>query len=255
MPRLLRDWHDAEDAFQATFLILSRRAACIRKHQSLASWLYGVAWRVTTRAKTVAVRRHAKETEAFLTRETISPEETDSEWPPLLHEELNQLPEKYRAPLVLCYLQGKTHETAARELGYPSGSMSHRLARGRELLRQRLSRRGLTLAGGLVSTALAEKTAASTVPPALVGMVLRTALLGVAGRTTASSGVSAAAAALADGVLRAMVITKLKMAGVALAACLLTSAVGMVSYSPLAAQAPEVEQRSRSSPEGPRSKP
>jgi RNA polymerase sigma factor (sigma-70 family) len=240
--RLLRNWHDAEDAFQATFLVLSRRAASIRKHQSLASWLYGVAWRVTTRAKTVAARRRANESEVMLMTDTISPEETGQEWSPVLHEELNHLPEKYRAPLVLCYLQGKTHATAAHELSCPSGSMSNRLARGRELLRQRLSRRGLTLTVGLVGTVLAERAGATTVPPSLVESTLRTALLGVAGRMTAGSGVSAAAAALADGVLRAMVIAKLKVAGVVLAAGLLSTGVGVLIHSPLGAQPREPEQ-------------
>jgi RNA polymerase sigma factor (sigma-70 family) len=206
--RLLRNWHDAEDAFQATFLVLSRRAACIRKQQSLASWLYGVAWRVATRAKTIAGRRCANESEAVLMMEPIPLEEVVEDWPPLLHEELNRLPEKYRAPLVLCYLQGKTHATAARELGCPSGSMSHRLTRGRELLRKRLVRRGLTLTAGMLGTALVEKAAATTVPPSLVETTLRSAVLGAAVRGTTGSGV--AAALLAEGVIRAMAIAKLK---------------------------------------------
>jgi RNA polymerase sigma factor (sigma-70 family) len=241
--RLLRNWHDAEDAFQATFLILSRRAACIRKHESLASWLYGVAWRVATRAKTNAVRRHAKERATFGRKQTIAAEEPDAEWPPLLHEELNRLPEKYRAPLILCYLQGKTHESAARELGCPSGSMSHRLARGRELLRQRLSRRGLTLTAGLVGTALAERAGATTMPARLLQSTLRTALFGAAGRVTWGSGVSTAAAALANCVWRAMVFAKLKLAAAVLAVGLLSTGVGMFVHFLPGAEPLEAEQR------------
>src|SRR5260370_2594597 len=102
--RLLRNWHDAEDAFQATFMILSRRAACIRKHQSLASWLYGVAWRVTTRANAVACRRRANEREIFFRNQTHAPEETGLEWPPPLPDDLNHPPQNYQAPLALFYL-------------------------------------------------------------------------------------------------------------------------------------------------------
>jgi RNA polymerase sigma factor (sigma-70 family) len=240
--RLLRNWHDAEDAFQATFLILARQAACIRKHESLASWLYGVAWRVAMRAKTRAVQRHAHEKAACYRRENLYQEEPDAEWLPLLHEELNRLPEKYRAPLILCYLEGKTHETAARELGCPSGSMSHRLARGRELLRQHLCRRGLTLSVGLVGTALAERAGATTVPARLVQSTLRNALLDVASRVTLGSGASAAATALADGVWRAMLIAKLKLASVVLAAGLLSTGVGVLIHSLPGAEPLKAEQ-------------
>jgi RNA polymerase sigma factor (sigma-70 family) len=248
--RLLVNWHDAEDAFQATFLILSRRAACIRKRESLASWLYGVAWRVATRAKIVACRRQAREREVSFRIETTSLDESRPEWPPLLHEELNRLPEKYRAPLVLCYLQGKTHATAARELGCPSGSMSNRLARGRELLRQRLTRRGLTLAAGLVSTAAVQNAGATAVPPALVEGTLRTASLALTGEVTSGMGVSAASVALADGVLRAMIIVKLKVAGMVTAACLLTG-LGLAVQSPLAALPAEAEELSPAPPAKP----
>ena len=132
--RILGDEHDAEDAFQATFLVLARRAGSIRKQSSVASWLYGVALRVASKARVSAARRR---TGQLPTEDVPAAPNMDlavRELRAVLDEELNRLAEKYRAPLVLCYLEGKTKDEAATELGWPTGTVSGRLARARCVL-------------------------------------------------------------------------------------------------------------------------
>src|SRR5262249_45040927 len=139
--QVLGDAHDAEDAFQATFLVLARKAATVARQDSLAAWLHRVALNVARTARTAAARRRAPERETALrTRPGPGDEVAPGDWQPLLHEEVDRLPEKYRVPVVLCYLEGRTHEEAARQLGWPLGSVKGRLARARDLLRARLTR-------------------------------------------------------------------------------------------------------------------
>ena len=141
---ILRDEHDAQDAFQGTFLILVRRAASVRKRESVASWLHGVALRVAACARTAMTHRRKHEKRAVeLTAVRFSHEGYPPDLATILHEELGRLPERYRAVVVLCYLEGQTCEAAARQLGWPVGTVKSRLARGRERLRGRLLRRGL----------------------------------------------------------------------------------------------------------------
>src|SRR5262249_38706610 len=146
--RILHHEHeqDAEDAFQATFLILVRRAGAIRKRESIGSWLYGVAYRVARKAKACAARRTPRQAEL----QDVPRPEPPPEWlwrdlRPVLDEEVNHLPERYRAAFVLCYLSGQTNEQAAQHLGCPLGTVLSRLSRAREMLRTRLARRGLAL--------------------------------------------------------------------------------------------------------------
>ena len=150
---VLGDRHDAEDAFQVTFLVLARKAGSIRKQRSLGSWLHGVAHRVALRAQTAARRRLARETKAAKRAEMAAPSaepgEDRADLAAALHQEITRLPAKYRAPIVLCYLEGMTHDQAASELGWPVGTVRGRLARARDMLRTRLTRRGLTLVAGL----------------------------------------------------------------------------------------------------------
>jgi RNA polymerase sigma factor (sigma-70 family) len=139
--RVLPDAHDADDAFQATFLVLLQKAASIAQPELLGNWLYGVAYRIALKARTNAARRKAYERRAPA-MPFVDPlrEITARELRSVLDAQMSHLPEKYRAPLVLCYLEGKTNEEAARLLGWPTGSISGRLARARELLRVRMSR-------------------------------------------------------------------------------------------------------------------
>jgi RNA polymerase sigma-70 factor (ECF subfamily) len=142
--RLLRDEHDAEDAFQTTFQVLARKACSIGKPELLANWLYGVARRTATKERARAAKRRAHERRAANARE-VDPfqEVVDRDLCRVFTTALACLPEKYRAPLVLCYLNGKTNAQAARQLGWPVRSISGRLARGRELLRRWLTRNQL----------------------------------------------------------------------------------------------------------------
>ena len=144
---MLGDIHTAEDAFQTTFLVLVRKAGCVRKRQSLGSFLYGVAYRTAARARVQSggasqPRPHGR---CSSYQPDALEELSRAEACAVLHEELARLPDKYRRPLVLCYLEGKTHEQASREMAWPKSSVSGRLNRGCELLRQRLSRRGIAL--------------------------------------------------------------------------------------------------------------
>src|SRR5262245_59237914 len=200
--RVLRDGHAAEDAFQATFLVLFRRARSLcGQAGSLAGWLYTVAYRVALKARADAARRRLKEGQAVdVPRAEVQAEPLWQDLQPVLDDELNRLPEKYRVPLVLCYLEGRTNEETGRLLGLPVGTVKSRLARARERLRGRLSRRGLSVAPALLATTLVRRAAAS-VPAALVEATVRTAA-GLMGRVTAS--VASGPAALAEGVLKGM---------------------------------------------------
>jgi len=170
--RVLRDPHDAEEAFQVTFLVLVRKAGSLRQPERLANWLYGVASRVAHKTKRTTARRDAHERSAAVSNVvapvTVGPDRAEVR--AVIDEEMVALPEKYRAPLVLCYLEGLTNEDAARKLGWPTGSMSYRLARGRELLRRRLARRGLVCLAlwPVFLQVLTERASAGDVPDELV---------------------------------------------------------------------------------------
>jgi RNA polymerase sigma factor (sigma-70 family) len=146
--QVLRDAHAAEDAFQATFLVLARKAGSIRRHESLPAWLYRVAFNLASTARTGAARRRSHERLAVpMAAANPLDEVVLRDWQPILHEDVNRLPEKYRVPVVLCYLRGKSHAEASRELGRPVGTVKACLARARDLLRTRLAKRGNTRAG------------------------------------------------------------------------------------------------------------
>jgi RNA polymerase sigma factor (sigma-70 family) len=196
--RVLSDAHAAEDAFQATFLVLVRKAGSIRRHESVSSWLYGVAYRVARKARLHAARRQAQTGDLPDIAGAGPPEAGTGELRQVLDEELVRLAEKHRAPLVLCYLEGKTYGQAARELGMSEGSMSRRLAQAREELRQRLVQRGIALSSAGLAAALASEAKAA-VPAALIDATL------LAAGTTATGTV----AALVGGILMAPLKFKL----------------------------------------------
>jgi RNA polymerase sigma factor (sigma-70 family) len=211
--RLLDDSNDVDDAFQATFLVLVRRAGSIRDRDLLGNWLYGVAHRVAARARADVARRRSRlwrEGEAAMAT-GAGPDrgpcldETGS----LLHEEVNRLPEKYRVPVVLCYLEGRTHEEAARLLRWPVGTVKGRLARVRDLLRDRLSRRGLALPAVAVAATLA-RDAEAAVPQTLLESTVKAATGVAAGQAVTAGSASATATAWAEGVLKTMFAAKLK---------------------------------------------
>src|SRR4051794_8961012 len=174
--RILRDPHAAEDAFQATFLLLVRKAGAVRRRESVGPWLYGVARRVASEARGVASRRRVP---GHLDPEAPGMDDHGGlerdELHAALHEELGRLAEKYRAPLVLCYIEGLPHEDIARQLGWPIGTVRGRIARGRDLLGARLVRRGLTPAAVLLALGLLPEAEAA-VPERLVKAIVRSAV-------------------------------------------------------------------------------
>jgi RNA polymerase sigma factor (sigma-70 family) len=207
--RVLRDSHAAEDAFQAVFLVLARKAESIRKGEALGGWLYEVAYRVALRARTRTVRHreHERRAAAMTTVDTPDDSSANRELQAVLDEELLRLPEKHRTVLVLRYLQGKTAEQTAREVGCPLGSVSWRLARARELLRERLAQRGIVLPAAGLAVFLG-----AAVSPALAAVTARAGSLFASSPAAAAGLASAEAFTLAQGALRAMLSCNLRLA-------------------------------------------
>jgi RNA polymerase sigma factor (sigma-70 family) len=235
--RLLGREHDAEDAFQATFLTMVRRAGSISKHQSLGSWLYKVALRVAREAKAGAARRGRHErpgAEAVALARTGEPvdEAVRRELGCLLDEEVSRLPEKYRAPFILCYLEGVTYDEASRQLGWPKGTVAVRLLRGRALLRRRLARRGLSLSAGGLAAALAQPPVIAALPVALVAAAVRCV-------TAGDAAVSARVAALTEGVIRTMFGKQLKRGTALVLAAALAATAGVLAYPGAQAHTPQ----------------
>src|SRR5262249_43050464 len=157
-------------------------------HECLAGWLYKVAYRIAVKAKTLAAKRAARERQAVKTPfSSGGPDLACSDLRPVLDEEVNQLPEKYRVPFVLCYLEGKTTDEAGRQLGWPRGTVATRLAWARGRLRLRLARRGLALSGGALASLITQNTASAAVPPALMDAAVRFGLLDATGKGAAGA--------------------------------------------------------------------
>jgi RNA polymerase sigma-70 factor (ECF subfamily) len=217
--RVLGNCHDADDASQAAFLVLMRRAATIARRDSVASWLHGVAYRTALKARAAAGRRRILERQAC--RRDVTDDVPAAVWRelrPILDEEIDRLPDKYRLPFVLCYLEGKTNVEAAEQLQWPAGTVATRLAWARQRLRQRLTRRGAGLAAGLL-VALAAPLARATSKPAWQGTS------------------SEQATVLAKGVLQTMYLTKVRTAaGVLLMAGLLVAGAAAWLYRAAAAE-------------------
>jgi RNA polymerase sigma-70 factor (ECF subfamily) len=236
--RLLRDHHDAEDAFQATMLVLARKAGSVAPREAVGSWLYGVAFRTALEARRLAVRRRAREKQVLdMPQPTVGPEDSGQDLRPLLDKELNRLPEKYRVAVVLCDLEGRTRKDVAQQLNLPEGTVSGRLTTARRLLAHRLSRYGLGLACGALAPVLSQG-AAACVPPPLVASTVKAATLVAAGRAAAAGVISAPVAALTEGVAKAMLRSKLKPAIAALLAlAVLAAGAGVATYGPSVAGA------------------
>src|SRR5262249_10261511 len=199
--RVLGHEADAEDAFQATFLVLVRKARSLRAPESLGPWLYGVAYRTALKAKAEVLKRRVCEEprEEHLVDRAAQPPPDDlirRDVRLVLDEEVNRLPDRYRAPVVLCYFEGRTNEQAARLLGCPPGTVFSRLAEARARLRRQLGRRGLALPAGVLAAVLSG-SAASAMPACSVVVTSQAALAFAAGPAVATGGSPAPAAALA----------------------------------------------------------
>jgi RNA polymerase sigma factor (sigma-70 family) len=235
--RLLRDPHDAEDAFQATLLVLARKAHSIGRG-SLGGWLYQVAYRIALRSLAQARRRRRVETGMAALGSVADthdvPDPVHEELRSALDRELNALPEKYRVPVVLCYLQGLTNEETARHLGCPPGTVKTRLRHARRLLGNRLARRGFTFAATLVATGTLPNVLSATMPMALASRTASAAVLFVLGKAT-SANVSASVVRLTNGVLQTMFMMKLKWSAAVLAmAMAVAGIIGFGVYGPSA---------------------
>jgi RNA polymerase sigma factor (sigma-70 family) len=209
--RILHDAHEAEDAFQVTFLVLACKAKTLGQRELLGNWLHGVAYRTALKARSRLTRWRCF-TGTLSDVPALEPL-SDLAWDELqlvLDEEIQRLPAKYRTPAVMCCLEGHSFADAARQLGWPVGTIAGRLARARELLRPRLTRRGFTLSAGLLGTILSAHATSAAVPAALSDSTVTAALACAAGRVSASV-VSAKVAALTEGVIKAMFLQKLKV--------------------------------------------
>jgi RNA polymerase sigma factor (sigma-70 family) len=197
--RILGDGHWAEDALQATFVVLARRASSLHVEGSLATWLYGVAQRVALRAKAqMTVRRDRERKAASMRQRQECDDATWEELRPILDEEVARLAEKYRAPIVLCHFQGKSRKLVAQELGLAEGTVARRLERGRGLLRQQLQKRGITLSAGALCAVLTEKGVGAPLAATVAVNTVSAAVSIVSGKMLAAGCLSAQALALAE---------------------------------------------------------
>jgi RNA polymerase sigma factor (sigma-70 family) len=226
---------DAEDAFQATFLVLAQKAASLRKAGSVAAWLHGVAVRVAAQARARTARQQGRPLEGPpASRQDLLADVSRAEAQAVVHEELARLPEADRAALVLCYLEGKTQEEAARELGWSKSTVRRRLRRGQARLGARLGRRGLALAAPPLAAVLAGGAAAAAVPPALVTATVKLGTLLAAGPAPAAA---ARVVALTREVSKAMLTTRAKLAAtVLLALGVLGAGAGLLTYEALSGE-------------------
>jgi RNA polymerase sigma factor (sigma-70 family) len=235
--RVLGNLHDAEDAFQATFLVLARKAASVRSREVVGHWLYRVAYRTAMKAKAVTARRRAKEQQVQDMAQTDAA--SDDAWRdllPLLDQELARLPERYRVAVVLCDLGGVTRREAARRLNLPEGTLSGRLTTARRLLAKRLARYGLAVSGAAMAAALSEKTATACVTGTLTASTARAAVLMVAGEALTAGAVPARVLTLTEGVIKTMFLMKLRtVVAVALVVVAGAGLVGM-TYRTTAAE-------------------
>lgn len=209
--RLLHDPNDAADAFQATFLVLVHRAATVRGNDALGRWLYGVSRKVAARTKRMSARHSAREPNGI---EPVAVPDLDpdrAEWHMALDEEISRLPQRFREVIVLCDLGGLRHDEAARQLGCAVGTVGSRVSRARERLRAGLTRRGFATPAGLLVSALFAETVSASPPSVLVATTVRTATLISAGQAVVGAFSSAA---VANGILRTMFMTKMRLVAV-----------------------------------------
>jgi RNA polymerase sigma factor (sigma-70 family) len=236
--RVSGDVHDAEDSFQAVFCLLLLKARTIRRREALGSWLYGVAYRTALAAKTRRARARRREHSVdAMPHPSAPPPEPAVDWQPLLDAALERLPDKYRAAIVLCDLEGKSRREAAGLLHLAEGTLSSRLARGRRLLAKRLERQGLTLSSGALAALLASEAGAVTAPAFLIRTVIQAGTQFIT-KQAAAGAFGASVLSLAHGVNKAMLIGKLKLLASVLVVAALALGGRWFAGSEATAQAP-----------------
>ncbi len=237
--RVLHHSQDAEDAFQATFLVLVRKAGSIVHREKVSSWLYGVAHRTALEARTIRARRKVKEAQVPTRRDASIEDENRRELQAEIDRHLCALPEKYRLPILLCDLQGKTQQEAAKQLGWPEGTVSGRLFRGRQMLAKRLSSQGVTVTAVTLPVLLSQQTWSAAVPISLTLATVKAASACLSQSTLTASDVSFQVLNLVEGVIRAMWMKRIKtvVASIVFLALLATFvgafAVKMLAGSPV----------------------
>jgi RNA polymerase sigma factor (sigma-70 family) len=242
--RVLLGHQDAEDAFQATFLVLVRKAASIVPREMVANWLYGVAHQTALKARATAARRRAREKQVPAMPElALEPNERRDDLQALLDQELSRLPDKYRAVIVLCDLGGKTRKEAARHFRMPEGTVASRLATARTMLARRLARSRLAVTGAALAAGLAPDVASAGLPPTVASATIKAAGVFSAGCAAgAVGGLSANAVALAEGVLKGMLLGKLKVPAALLVAVAVLAAGALAALTqPVRAERPADE--------------
>jgi HlyD family secretion protein len=251
---ILRDEHDAEDAFQATFLVLVRKARSLWVQDSLGPWLHEVACRTASCLRTTVIRRRQHELRCAIkdaSRAIDFGTARDADRDALLHQEVNRLPEKYRAPIVLCDLGGRTHQEAARFLGWPIGTVKSRQSQGRRLIRDRLIRRGLELAVAAAVVESLRQTARAAMPKEISRTIVKAAMQAT-GRSVIVVGASAQVITLTEGVLRAMLWNKMRFVAIAIVTVAMASAGATAfvwgSQDPSAADHPPLPTRPGTKP-------
>ena len=213
--RVIRNHHDAEDAYQATFLVLARKASTVTPRDRVANWLHGVAFRTALKAKSLRAKMAVRERQVpGMPEPQAMPQNSCHDLQTVIDLELSRLADIYRLPILLCDLEGKSIKNTAQQLGWPQGTVAGRLARGRKLLAKRLAPHGLAMAGGAV---LLQNSVSACVPPALVAATVKAAGAYAAGKSMATTGmISANVALLMEGMVKAMFLTKMKIAAVVL---------------------------------------
>jgi RNA polymerase sigma-70 factor (ECF subfamily) len=224
--RILGHGCNAEDAFQATFLVLVRKAASIVPREQIANWLYGVARQTAVKARAMAVKRKVREKQVKDIPEPAVVEQNGTDDVlSLLDQELGRLPDKYRTAIVLCDLEGKSYKEAARQLSCPEGTLAARLTRGRAMLAKRLARHGLVVPSGAM---VLSQGASADVPASVVSSTIKAASLFAVGQAAVTGTISVKVAVLTEGVLKTMLLSKLKIAtAVLMTAAALSGAAGL----------------------------
>ncbi|MFL5241127.1 MAG: sigma-70 family RNA polymerase sigma factor [Gemmataceae bacterium] len=258
--RILFNFQDAEDAFQATFLVLIRKAESIVPREMTANWLYGTACKTALKMRSISAKRSAREKQVVkLPEPCVLRAERDNDWQAVLDNELCRLAANYRSAVVLCDLEGRTRKEAARLLGVPEGTLSARLDRARQTLAKRLARQGLALTGSALATAILHQSASAGAPTAVASATITAAIALISGHALTSGIVSAKVITLSEGVIQAMFLTKLKMAAAVVVAISLIGTAGFYGSAWVSAQdarqdnGPVAAEAANNQPESPQS--